>query len=108
MRFGPHSVALSHPEKVLFPDTGLTKQDLAQYYRAVADAMVPHLRGRPLTPQRFHAPELGPRRFTVADVPQRLADRGDPWKRTGRHARSLRRPQQLLDERLAAMPAAAG
>lgn len=40
---------LSHPDRVLFPDIGLTKDGLARYYEQVADWMVPHLRGRPLT-----------------------------------------------------------
>ena len=48
-------VRISHPERVMYPDLGLTKADVARYYDAVADAMVPHLRGRPLT--LFHCPE---------------------------------------------------
>jgi bifunctional non-homologous end joining protein LigD len=40
---------LTHPDRVLFPDIGLTKQGLARYYEQVADWIVPHLRGRPLT-----------------------------------------------------------
>lgn len=42
-------ISISHPEKVLFPDCGLTKQDLADYYRRVADRMLPYLKARPLT-----------------------------------------------------------
>jgi bifunctional non-homologous end joining protein LigD len=34
---------------VVYPDLGLTKLDVARYYEAVAEAMLPHLRGRPLT-----------------------------------------------------------
>ncbi|MFY3744381.1 DNA ligase D [Anaeromyxobacter sp. Red801] len=51
-------VRLSHAERVVFPGEGraaLTKADVARYYDAVADAMVPHLRGRPLT--LFHCPQ---------------------------------------------------
>jgi bifunctional non-homologous end joining protein LigD len=40
---------LSHPARVLFPDIGLTKEGLARYYEQVADWIVPHLKGRPLT-----------------------------------------------------------
>lgn len=39
----------------MYPDLGLTKLDVARYYDAVADAMLPHLRGRPLT--LVHCPE---------------------------------------------------
>jgi bifunctional non-homologous end joining protein LigD len=42
-------VTLTHPDRVLYPDQGLTKQDLADYYVAVAEAMLPHLAGRLLT-----------------------------------------------------------
>jgi bifunctional non-homologous end joining protein LigD len=46
-------VELSNTGKVLYPDTGATKGDVIAYYRDVADVMVPHLRGRPLTLRRF-------------------------------------------------------
>ena len=42
-------VVLTHPDRVLYPDQGLTKHDLAEYYVAVAEAMLPHLAGRPLS-----------------------------------------------------------
>jgi bifunctional non-homologous end joining protein LigD len=41
-------VALSNPDKVLWPDVRVTKRDLARYYEAVAERMVPYLAGRPL------------------------------------------------------------
>jgi bifunctional non-homologous end joining protein LigD len=40
---------LTHPDRVLFPDLGLTKEGLVHYYEQVADRILPHLRGRPLT-----------------------------------------------------------
>ena len=46
---------ITHPEKVLFPDDGITKGDVAAYYEAVAPVMLPHLRGRPLTMERYPA-----------------------------------------------------
>lgn len=42
------ALPLTHPERVLFPDAGITKLDLAQYYQAVADAIMPHVVHRPL------------------------------------------------------------
>ena len=46
-------VEISNPDKVLFPDEGYTKSDLAAYYEAVAPAMVPHVKNRPLMLHRF-------------------------------------------------------
>lgn len=43
------SVALTHPERLVYPDAGLTKQEVAEYYRAVADRILPELVGRPLS-----------------------------------------------------------
>ena len=48
-------VTVTHPEKVLFPDAGITKGELCAYYEAVAPAMLPHVRGRPVTMERFPA-----------------------------------------------------
>jgi bifunctional non-homologous end joining protein LigD len=49
---------LTNPDRVLYPDIGLTKTALAAYYEQVADWMLPHLRGRPLTllrcPEGYH------------------------------------------------------
>ena len=42
-------VAITHPSRVIFPDIGATKLDVARYYEAVAEVMVPHLRDRPLS-----------------------------------------------------------
>ena len=47
-------VKLSHPDKVLFPDDGITKADLADYYASVADAMLPLVRDRPMNLWRWN------------------------------------------------------
>ena len=57
----------SHPEKVMFPDDGLTKGDLAAYYEAVAPLMLPHIRGRPVTMERYPA-GIGKPGFMQKDV----------------------------------------
>ncbi len=41
------------PDKVFFPDAGLTKADLADYYQRIAEVMLPLVKGRPLTLHRF-------------------------------------------------------
>lgn len=47
------SVKLSSLDKVYYPDDGITKGDVVDYYRRVAPTMLPHLRDRPLNMQRF-------------------------------------------------------
>jgi len=44
---------ITHPEKVLFPDDGITKGELAAYHEAVAPVLLPHLSGRPVTMERY-------------------------------------------------------
>jgi bifunctional non-homologous end joining protein LigD len=46
---------ITHPEKVLFPDSGISKGELCSYYEAVAPLMVPHVSGRPVTMERYPA-----------------------------------------------------
>src|SRR6476620_11384922 len=49
------SVVITHPDKVLFPEDGITKGQLAAYYEALASIIVPHLHGPPVTMERFPA-----------------------------------------------------
>lgn len=42
-------VVLSNPDRVLYPEQGITKRDLAAYYDAIASLMLPHIGGRPLS-----------------------------------------------------------
>ncbi|KAB0678065.1 DNA ligase D [Aureimonas leprariae] len=44
-----HTFDLTHPDRVLWPDVGLTKQGLAEYYAEVADWILPHVVDRPLS-----------------------------------------------------------
>jgi bifunctional non-homologous end joining protein LigD len=53
VRVGRRTIRISHPDKVLFPNSGITKGEIVDYYRRVAPVMVPHLRGRPLMLQRL-------------------------------------------------------
>jgi len=46
---------ITHPDKVLLPADGITKGELAAYYDAMAAVMLPHLRGRPVTMERYPA-----------------------------------------------------
>src|SRR5215217_3519444 len=55
VRAGRRRVRISNPGKLLFPADGITKADLAAYYAAIAPAMVPHVRDRPLNLWRWNA-----------------------------------------------------
>jgi bifunctional non-homologous end joining protein LigD len=46
---------ITHPDKVLFPEDGITKGELAGYYEFIAPLMLPHIRARPLTMERYPA-----------------------------------------------------
>jgi bifunctional non-homologous end joining protein LigD len=48
-----HEVRVSNPQKVFFPELGVTKLDLINYYLEVADAALNHLRNRPTVLKRF-------------------------------------------------------
>lgn len=53
LQFGPHTVETSSLDKVLFPADGITKGELVDYYRRIADTIVPHLAGRPINMRRY-------------------------------------------------------
>ena len=77
VRRGDRVVRLSSPDRVLFPDDGVTKGDLFEYYREVAPAIVPHLRDRPFTMKRWREGISGSAFF------QKQAPKGMPaWLKT--------------------------
>jgi bifunctional non-homologous end joining protein LigD len=53
IRVDRREIEISRPEKVLFPDDGITKGDLIEYYARIAPHMLPQLRDRPLTLERY-------------------------------------------------------
>ena len=69
-------IPISHPDKVLFPGDGITKRELAEYYEAIAPVMLPHLRQRPITMERFHR-GIGAPGFIQKDVSKGFP----PWLR---------------------------
>lgn len=58
---------ITHPDKLLFPQDGITKGELAAYYEAVAPVMLPHLQGRPVTMERYPS-GIGHKGFWQKDV----------------------------------------
>jgi bifunctional non-homologous end joining protein LigD len=58
---------ITHPDKILFPDDGITKGDVAAYYEALAPVIIPHLVGRPITMERYPS-GIGEQGFWQKDV----------------------------------------
>jgi bifunctional non-homologous end joining protein LigD len=73
VRVGRRAVKVSNPGKVLYPDDGISKSDLVDYYRQVAEFMLPHLRGRPVAMERYPDGIDGERIFQK-DVPGYFPD----------------------------------
>ena len=48
IRVDGRDVKITRPEKVLFPEDGITKGDLIRYYQRIGPRMLPYLKGRPL------------------------------------------------------------
>ena len=82
-------VKLSNLDKVFWPDEGITKGDLIDYYRAVAPVLVPHLRDRPFTMRRYPDGAFG-KAFFQKDAPSHMPE----WIPTV--------PRRGLDARVAA------
>ena len=66
-------VKLSNLDKVFWPEEGITKGDLVDYYREVAHVLVPHLRGRPFTMRRYPDGAFG-KAFFQKDAPSHMPD----------------------------------
>jgi bifunctional non-homologous end joining protein LigD len=91
-----HEVSLTHPDKVMYPDTGMTKADVVAYYEAVSPVLLPQLRDRVVTRIRY-IDGVGGERFFEKNV-----QRGTPeWIRdvtvsaspgTGKEAKQVRYP----------------
>lgn len=92
-------VEITHPGRVLFPADGITKGDLVDYYSQVAAVMVPHLKGRPLTVQRFPG-GIGEQGFIQQDFADSLPDwmsRAEVAKKGGTMVHAVvDRPEALL------------
>lgn len=83
MKIGGREIDISSREKVFFPDAGLTKGDVIDYYEAVADVMVPHMKRYGVSMQRFpdglqgqgfynkNTPDYFPRWIKRVTVPRR-------------------------------------
>ena len=84
-------VRLTHPGKILDPESGLTKQALADYYWAIAEHMLPHIAGRPLSLVRCpegvgspcfyqkHVTAMLPKDIATVMVPDKKGGKPEPY-----------------------------
>ena len=77
IKAGKRVLKLSNLDKPFWPDEGITKGDLLSYYRAVAPAVVPHLKDRPFTMKRYPDGAYG-KFFFQKDAPKHIPE----WIRT--------------------------
>jgi bifunctional non-homologous end joining protein LigD len=87
----PTPFHLTHPDKILDPASGLTKRQLADYYAAVAEHMLPHIAGRPLSLVRCpegsgkpcffqkHVNAMLPKGIGSVDVPDKKTGKPEPY-----------------------------
>jgi bifunctional non-homologous end joining protein LigD len=73
LRKGKRVLKLSNLDKPFWPEEGITKGDLLSYYRRVAPAVVPHLKGRPFTMKRYPDGWQG-KFFFQKDAPKGMPD----------------------------------
>ena len=66
-------VTVSNPEKVLFPESGITKKEYVAFYRDVAKWALPHYEGRPISLERFPN-GVGGERFFQKEIPDYFPD----------------------------------
>src|SRR5438132_6874419 len=67
------TVKLTSPDRVLFPEDGITKGDLFEYYRKAGPTIVPHLRDRPFTMKRYREGSTG-QPFFQKQAPKGMPD----------------------------------
>jgi bifunctional non-homologous end joining protein LigD len=74
---GGHTIEITHPEKLVFPASGITKAELVDYYREIAPVAIPHLAERPLIMEQYPAGIAGKGFFhrTVPDYYPSWIDR---------------------------------
>src|SRR6266576_2215434 len=64
------TVKLSSPDRVLYPEDGITKGDVFEYYEQVGPTIVPHLRDRPFTMKRYPHGITGEVVFPIVNFPE--------------------------------------
>jgi bifunctional non-homologous end joining protein LigD len=78
LKRGRRALKLTNLQKPFWPEEGITKGDLLAYYRAVAPALVPHLRDRPFTMKRYPDGWAG-KHFFQKDAPKHMPEWIPRW-----------------------------
>jgi bifunctional non-homologous end joining protein LigD len=68
-----HEIAVTNGDRVLFPESGITKGEMVEHYARVAKYMLPHLRGRPVSMQRVRD-NINTQVFYQKDTPPHFPD----------------------------------
>jgi bifunctional non-homologous end joining protein LigD len=89
IRKGNRELRLSNLDKLFWADEGITKGDLLEYYQAVSEVLVPHLKDRPFTMRRYPDGAYG-KAFFQKDAPSHMPD----WIRRFRALVSTRDKQR--------------
>ena len=100
VRRGARSVRLTHLDRMMWPEAGIRRRDLFDYYESVARVVIPHLRNRPFTMKRHYTVPRGPFEW-VKDAPPELPEwvATCPQPARSRHGALVRYP--LVNDALA-------
>jgi bifunctional non-homologous end joining protein LigD len=98
MKINGHEIDISNRDKVFFPDAGVTKGDIIDYYGEIANVMVPHLERYGVSMQRMPDGLNGPG-FYNKDVPEHFPDWIKTFKFPKQEGGSFRAP--VIDSRAA-------
>ena len=97
IKVGGHTIDFGKPDKVLFPDIGFTKQDLADYYQKIAEHLLPHTKDRPISMKRF--PNGIQRRGLLPEADAGLFSRLDrPRQRVTVEERNEKQDQVVIND----------
>lgn len=89
--YGKYSFESARADKVLYPDAGITKGDVIDYYEQLADVMLPHLRERAVMIRRFPDGIAGEGFYQ-----KQVSDHFPDWINTTRVSRSSGEDQELV------------
>jgi bifunctional non-homologous end joining protein LigD len=86
-KFGGKELAISNPDKVMYPDRRFTKSQVIEFYAAIAPYLLPHIKDRPITMKRFPN-GVGGEHFYEKDAPSFTPSwiKKFPIRRTGENS----------------------